>query len=98
MPLTGKDALDLHEKLGKQAEQERLDRLQRAKADAAARGKEPFDYGKLTSIAQTVYEHTMRMSETKREEYFEELYYTGYPSVLSLSEFAEKVNELSRWM
>ena len=97
MTLKGKDALDFFNALKEREAQKSADRLTAAKADAAARGKEPFDYAKLTTMAATVYDATTQMSEAEREEYFEDLYYVGYPGVLSLEEFANKVNELSRW-
>jgi hypothetical protein len=98
MSLKDKDALDFFNSLKQREDQKASDNLTAAKADAAARGKEPFDYKKLEGMCQTIYDATMRMNDAERAAYFEELYYVGYPNVTTLSELADKVNELSRWM
>jgi len=47
MTLTGKAAEDLADEIRRENEKNRVERIARAKVDAAARGKEPFDLAKL---------------------------------------------------
>jgi hypothetical protein len=96
MTLTGKAAEELHARLKAEAQQRRADQLAAAKADAARRGKEPFDLAKLETLCDTSREGRIDPEETRRAR-FEELYYTHYPDVLTLAELARKVSELNRW-
>lgn len=77
---------------------DRAARLAQAKADAALRGKELYEYEKLRALAQTLYDTTTHMTDAERASYFEEMYYVDYPSMMSIAELAEHVNVLSRWM
>jgi len=94
--LTGKDADDLFEKILARNTKERAERLARAKADAAARGKEPFDLAKLETMADTSSEGRMDPEEVRRAR-FEEMYYVDHPSILTIEDFARKVEELNKW-
>lgn len=96
--LTGDDAHAFVEELERKNAEHRQVARDEAKREAVVRGKEPFSYDKLRSIAQVMYELTQNMSDADRASYFEELYYVSYPSMMSLEELAEHVNEVSRWM
>lgn len=96
MTLTGKDAWALHAQLAERDAKERAERLARAKADAAARGKEPFDLAKLEALADTSSEGRMDPEDLRRSK-FEEMYYVEYPSILTIEDFAAKVEELNKW-
>lgn len=67
-----------------------------AKADAARRGKEPFDLEKLEQLCDTSHEGRMPPLEERYAE-FESRYYVGYPEVMTLTEFAKEVEILNRW-
>jgi hypothetical protein len=95
MTLTGKDALELHERIKRENERKKAERIARAKQDAAARGKEPFDLAKLETMCAT--EALGRMSPEERAAQLEEMYYAQYPAVLTLAEFAARLAELGRW-
>ena len=75
---------------------ERAERLARAKADAAARGKEPFDLAMLETMADTSSEGRMDPEESRRAR-FEEKYYLQYPDILTIEDFAREVEELNKW-
>jgi hypothetical protein len=78
------------------ARKQRAETLQRAKEDAARRGKEPFDLAKLEKLVDTTREGRVD-PEPARQQRFEELYYVDYPDVMTIETFAEKVAELNRW-
>lgn len=78
------------------AERDREDRFAKAKAEAQARGKEPFDLAKLESMACTAYDGRLGAVE-ERQERLEEMYYVHYPDLMTLAEFAPIVDELSKW-
>jgi hypothetical protein len=94
--LTGKDADDLFEKIRERNAKERAERFARARADADARGKEPFDLAKLETMADTSSEGRMDPEESRRAR-FEEMYYVDYPAILTIEDFAAKVEELNKW-
>jgi Tfp pilus assembly protein PilP len=96
MTLTGKAAEDFAAEVRAKARQLRAEELAAAKADAAKRGKEPFDLEKLETMCDTTREGKLDPVETRRTR-FEEMYYTFYPDVMTLAEFAKKVEELNRW-
>jgi hypothetical protein len=96
MTLTGKDAWALFEEIGARNAKQRAERLERAKADADARGKEPFDLAKLETMADTSSEGRMDPEEDRRAR-FEEMYYVQYPDILTVEDFAAKVEELNKW-
>ncbi len=96
MTLTGKEARAFLEEIWARSAKERAERLVRAKADAAARGKEPFDLGKLETMADTSSEGRMDPEENRRAR-FEEMYYVDYPDLLTIEDFARKVEELTKW-
>jgi hypothetical protein len=96
MTLTGKDAWAFMEEIWARDAKERAERLARAKADAAARGKEPFDLARLETMADTSSEGRMDPEESRRAR-FEEMYYVHYPAILTIEDFARKVEELNKW-
>lgn len=67
-----------------------------AKAEALLRGKEPFDLAKLELLCDTSREGKMDPEEVRWTR-FESMYYTHFPEVLTLEEFAAKVEVLNRW-
>jgi hypothetical protein len=96
MPLTGKDAWDFEAEIAARNKQEREERLARAKAEAAERGKEPFDLAKLETMADTSNEGRLAPLE-RRQAKFEEMYYVDYPKIMTIEDFAAKVEELNKW-
>lgn len=96
MTLTGKDAEELDARVRAKARQRAEDQLAAAKADAARRGKQPFDLAKLETMCDTSHEGRVDPPEVRQAE-FEQKYYVHFPEVMTLAEFAEKVNELNRW-
>jgi len=96
MTITGKEALELHEAIGRRNEQQHSVRLANAKALAAVRGKAPFDLAKLELIADTTDQGRLDPVDERRAE-FEEMYYVRHPAVMTLAEFAPIVNERNRW-
>lgn len=82
--------------IGRRNDKLRAERLAAAKRDAAARGKEPFDLAKLETMCDTSSEGRMD-PEPVRHERFEEMYYVQFPQILTLEDFARKVDELNKW-
>ena len=74
----------------------RADRMAAAKRDAAARGKEPFALAKLETMCDTSSEGRMDPEPVRHAE-FEEMYYVRFPQILTLEDFARKVDELNKW-
>ena len=96
MPLEGKEALDFMAEIGRRNAELRTERLAAAKRDAAARGKEPFDLAKLETMCDTSSEGRMDPEPVRYAE-FEEMYYVRFPKILTLEDFARKVDELNKW-
>ena len=96
MTLTGKAAEDFEAKLRAQAAKRLAEQLDAAKADAARRGKEPFDLAKLETMCDTSRQGRLDPVEERQAE-FERKYYVHFPDVMTLAEFAKKVEELNRW-
>jgi hypothetical protein len=72
--------------------------LAAAKVRAAERGKEPFDYAALCEI----YDPTSDLGyvvhdPAERARSLERKYYTSFPDVLTLAEFAERMREMDTW-
>lgn len=96
MPLTGKDAWAFEAEIAARNKQESEDRLARAKAEAAERGKEPFDLAKLETMADTSSEGRMD-PEAERHARFEHMYYVRFPKLMTLEELAREIEELNKW-
>ena len=94
--LTGKEALEFAEQIARENKLRRAEALARGKADAAARGKEPFDLAKLETMCDTSSEGRVAPLEV-RQQRFEEWYYVWHPEVRTLEELARKIEEYNRW-
>lgn len=90
MTLTGKGALDLVNEVRRENDQKRADALARAKADAAATGKEPFDYTKLE--AACIPEVLEAVPAAGRAAHWEHWYYVVSPNVMTLRDLADELN------
>ena len=77
MALTGEDALRFYEQVSRRAERIRAERLAAAKADAARRGKEPFD------LASRFCDHIIAMADGA-------IVAEGPPSEVVTAELVEK--------
>jgi hypothetical protein len=95
MTLTGKDALELHERIKHENLSKQAERLARAKEEAAARGKEPLDLAKLETMCAI--EALGRMTPEERVARLEKMYYVEHPELVTLAELARLVDELGRW-
>jgi hypothetical protein len=96
MPMEDKEARAFMAEIGRRNAEQRAERLAAAKRDAAARGKEPFDLAKLETMCDTSSEGRMD-PEPVRYQRFEDMYYVDYPAILTLEDFARKVDELNKW-
>ncbi|WP_328390725.1 hypothetical protein [Nocardia sp. NBC_00416] len=73
----------------------RSERLAAVKADAHARGKEPFDLGRLESLCDT--SHEGRLDPTSwRQRRFELIYYS-HPEMMRIEDLAEHVMMSQGW-
>lgn len=96
MALTGKPALEFMEAIGRRNDAARAVRLAEAKAEAAARGKEPFDLAKLETMCDTSSEGRVDPLPVRQARY-EHMYYVEYGAVSTLAELAEKIEVLNKW-
>jgi hypothetical protein len=96
MKLTGKAAEDFDAQVQAKALKRLAEQLAEAKADAARRGKEPFDLAKLETMCDTTHEGRLAPVEERYAE-FERKYYVRFPDIMTLAEFARTVQELNRW-
>jgi hypothetical protein len=96
MILEDKEARALTAEIGRRNAELHAQRLAAAKRDAAARAKEPFDLARLETMCDTSSEGRMD-PELVRYERFEEMYYLYFPAILTLEDFARKVDELNKW-
>lgn len=88
-------ASDFLEPLRRENEQRNRELLERKMAEAAARGKEPFDYERLRAmVAQG---SLGRMNPDEERALFERLYYVEHADVLTLEAFADKLADLGKW-
>ena len=93
--LTGDAAWAFVDQLAERNRAVRAQQLAAAKTDAAARGKEPFDLEKLERLCDTSREGRVDPVEDRRAR-FEEMYYTWFPGVMTLAEFARRVDALNQ--
>lgn len=96
MTLTGDAAKEFMDRESARVKQLKAETLADAKADAVRRGKEPFDLEKLESLCDTSSEGRMAPLDERFAE-FERKYYVHYPDIMTIEEFAAKVDELSQW-
>ena len=78
------------------SKRQQAERLNAAKVEATKRGKEQFDLHALEQMCDTTHEGRLGPVEERINE-FEWKYYVDYPDLMTLAEFANKVDELSRW-
>ena len=89
------DPKDFLEQIRRENEQRTRELLERKKAEAAARGKEPFDYERLHAmVAQGSLGH---MNPDEERTFLERLYYVEHADVLTLEAFADELAELGAW-
>lgn len=96
MTLTGDEAKEFMDQERARVKQLKAEMLASAKADAQHRNKEPFDLEKLESLCDTSSEGRMAPLDERIAE-FERKYYVVYPDIMTIEEFAKKIEELSRW-
>lgn len=94
--LTGKEALEFHEEIGRRNTKLRADLLVKAKDEAVERGKEPFDLEKLETMCDTSSEGRVDPIESRHERY-EYKYYVEHPELMTLAELADLITLLSKW-
>jgi hypothetical protein len=93
--LTGQAAIDFFEELERRDQEKRADNLARAKAEAARRGKEPFDLEKLETMCSTRTSEGNQMTVERRRTSFEYEYYVSQSKLMTLAEFAEYINRVN---
>ena len=96
MTLTGDAAKEFMDQAFERARKLGDEQMVAAKVEAAARGKEPFDLAKLETLCDTSYEGRVAPVEERQAE-LERKYYVAFPDVMTLADFAKKVDELNRW-
>lgn len=96
MTISGKEAELMDAEIRAEARRLRSAQLARAKDEASARGKEPFDLSLLESLCDTSREGKLDAFDV-RQARFEEMYYTDFREVMTIAEFAERVQERNRW-
>jgi Tfp pilus assembly protein PilP len=96
MTLTGKEAREFVEQVRRDNAEAAAASLARAKAEAAASGKEPFDLAKLEELVDTSTEGRLAPIE-ERQERFERMYYVEQPRMRTIAELARLVDTLNRW-
>jgi hypothetical protein len=74
----------------------RADQIAAAKADAEARGKQPFDLAALEALCDLSRDGRLAPPDELRTEH-EWMYYVRCTSLMTLAEYAERVTEQSRW-
>jgi len=77
----------LFDEICRENEKNRVERTARAKADAAARGKEPFDLAKLETLVDPG--RMVRAKDRQRD--YEYSYYVEHPKFTTLAELAVTV-------
>ena len=93
MTLTGKAAKDFVDAASRDESQRRADMLARAKVEATARGKEPFDLAKLETLVDP---GRMVRADLRQREY-EYMYYVSNPNFMALVELADLIKVLSEY-
>lgn len=79
--------------LMRQQDASRAERIAVAKAEAAARGKEPFDLAKL----ETLVDPGRMGAPDQRQREYEYVYYVRHPKFTTLQELADLIRELSEY-
>jgi hypothetical protein len=96
MTTRSKDATEeLHEIIQRNARR-RVEALAKARTEATARGKEPFDLEALERRCDTSSEGRMDPDDVRRER-FEYMYYVEYPSIVTIAELARLIEQTNKW-
>lgn len=95
MVLKGKDASDFVRRVHQEEEEKRAKWFAEAKAEAAARGKEPFDLAKLEEMCDTTSEGRLDPLDV-RQARFEYLYYVQHPELMTLEELAAYIERANK--
>jgi hypothetical protein len=96
MTLKGKDAEAFLDALDRRDREAMKDSLAKAKAEAAAKGKEPFDLEKLERLCDTSNEGRQDPIDERRAQ-LEYKYYVTNPEIMTIADFAALVEELKKW-
>lgn len=96
MTLTGDAAKEFMDKASERAQKLRAEKLDAAKAEAAKRGKESFDLAKLETMCDTSHEGKVPPVEERQTEH-EWMYYVHFRDVMTLADYAKKIDEQNRW-
>jgi hypothetical protein len=95
--VTGQAALDLHERLKREDEQQRAAELATERAAADARGKEPFDLETLERMVDTSSPDGNLAPLDERRARLEHRYYVNHPQIKTLAELALLLREERPW-
>lgn len=94
--LTGKEALAYHERLKAENSSRKRAQLSKAKIEADATGKEPFDLGKLEGLCDTSVGGRMLDGDERRATY-EYDYYVEHPEIRTIIEYSALISERGKW-
>lgn len=95
--LRGKEALALYAQLKRSHTADRMEYLEKAKTDAAAHAKEPFDLQRLGTMCDIERMGVMAVDEEQCRMAWEYRYYVEHEDVRTLAEFAERIASLLPW-
>jgi hypothetical protein len=101
--ITGERAKEIGREIDAENKRIRAEELVERKAVASTNGKEPFDldeFGKYIDLEWRVEYASVVPQVVPREEkieHYEYSYYVMSPEIMTLKEFAVKVEELRRW-
>jgi hypothetical protein len=100
--MTGAEADAFMDAIESENLQKRKLLFEKYKAEAAANGKEPFDLDKLGEYIDLTWrvecsDYPQVVTREEKIEHYEERYYVSYPDVMTLKDFAVKVEELRLW-
>jgi hypothetical protein len=101
-PIVGDQATRIVEESDRRNRESRAEELAECKEVAAANGKEPFDLDKLGEYIDLTWrvecsDYPQVVTREEKIEHYEERYYVSYPDVMTLKDFAVKVEELRLW-
>lgn len=94
--LEGKEADEHLARVLSEESRRQAELLARGKAEAAARGREPFDLAKLETLCDTSRDGVLDPVED-RVAHFEYMYYVHHPELSTMEELARYIEQTSRW-
>ena len=94
--LEGEAATEYLKRTLEEENRKNAETLARARAEAKASGKEPFDLDKLEQLCDTSRDFVLDPRED-RQSHFEYLYYILHPELSTMEELAKYVEHGSRW-